>query len=145
MTDRKPQHDLRLVLAEIGDDPDAILAAILGALRGPAHDPSALRAIADMIDPSCNRTRFRLELKRRKGNRSQASDDWLDRIFTVGDIYTGLLQSGMSEAEANSETVKRAAMPESYGGIGKSEPTVRGYLRAFIAYSDARADELDHD
>lgn len=125
---------LRLAMAEHFDDSDEILAATLDALRSDNPDITSMRMIADMLDPQSKRGKFRLELKRRKGNLGQQDADWYDRVMRVGEI---LDEAGCDVTEA----MKRAAMPLSDGGVGRSEPVVRQLLAAYQAHVAAQREE----
>ena len=123
----KPKHtSVGIGGADHARNADWMMDVILETLRSDNPDPVALRMIADMIDPASKKGKFKLVLKGRRGNKSQADEAFFDRI----DAFREILESvDWDETEA----VKTAAMPIKDGGIGKSEPTLYSYLRAIKA------------
>lgn len=137
-----PGIGFTLFAADYEGDADAVMALMLEALRSPSPDRFALEHIADMLDPAMKRTQFKLVIKRRKGNRRQAGEDWFKRVRIVGELYDDLCTS-MTDKEAFAETVKRVAMPVRDGGLGVSEQTVRGYLHAHLKDLEAQREALE--
>lgn len=127
--------------ADYQNEEERVLALALEALRSPTPDRDALEYIADMIDPSKKQTRFRLKLLRRQGNRDQVDSGWFDRVNKIGEIYNNLILEGYSRESAQTETVKRGEMSVADGGVGKSSPTVRRYLNAYLAHEKAAREE----
>lgn len=136
-----PGIGFTLFAADYEGDADAVMALMLEALRSPSPDRFALEHIADMIDPSKKQTKFRLKLYRRKGNRDQIDDGWLDRVNKVSEIYCNLILEGYSHKAAITETVKRGEMSVADGGVGKSSTTIRGYLDAYFAHAEAQNED----
>jgi len=123
--DKPKNTSVGIAGADHARDADWMIDVVQKTLRNDNPDPTALRMIADMIDPSSKKGAFRLILKLRRGNKSQANDAFFDRI----DAFEVIL----NESDTETEAVKSAAMPVAEGGLSVSEATAYSYLRAIKA------------
>ena len=125
-----------MIIRDFLNDAEGLLEFIIAALRSDSISKADREYIADMLEPKSSKTKFRLKLVRRPGNRQQADDEWYDRFCAFVDIYNAL---DGNEKEA----LDQAELPKEDGGMGVSRPTAKKYLDAYKAHLLAEREALD--
>jgi hypothetical protein len=125
-----------MIIPDCLNDAEGLLDWIIAVLRSDNISKDDLEHIADMLEPKSSKTKFRLKLIRRPGNRQQAGNEWYERLCAFVDIYDAL---DGNEKEA----IDQAELPKEDGGMGVSRTTAKKYLDAWKAHLLAQREALD--
>lgn len=134
----KNKYLLGIIMRDHQNDTDGLLKLIIAALRSDDISKREREYIADMLESNSSKTKLRLRLARRPGNRRQIDDKYFDRLDAFGAIYDSL---GGNEKEA----LDLAELPKEDGGIGVSRPTAKKYLNAWRDHLLAQQEARDAD
>jgi hypothetical protein len=118
-----------LAIAQYEGDKSHIVETIVEILRSDAPEQKALLAIADLFNEVGKAGEYRLELKRRRGNKAQHDDLYFEYLSNFQDI--------LNKSATEKEAVKTASMSCDEGGLGVSEVTAYKYLKVI---KDAKPD-----
>lgn len=129
---------LGLLMRDHQNDDDGLLELIVRALRSDDISKAEREHIADLFEPKSSKTKFRLKLVRRPGNRKQLNDEWFNKLDAFGAIYDSF---GGNEKEA----LDLAELPKEDGGLDVSRPTAKKYLEAWKAQLLVQQEARDAD